>query len=472
MAQVLSGSDLQRVLLEEVDPLLRMELNLRVIAMRLFKVKTAAISGKYWKVVAKYGGNFYGGGRPEANGTNKLPGMNANSSFQDRRAKLKTIELKFYRRAWYTTVDMSGWVRAAPQTDSGGFGNTGKMIIEDTVENLKEMMSARLASGQHSVHFRVAAGGVSTNDIAVEPASSNYPWAGNRMVREGMVFDFTTGSYFTELRTVAAGAKNRARQVTAVSEDNSAPTVSFDDLGTAGVDNTIAANDHAVMFDTRAESAISAGEYDDKCYQPMGIMDAINNSSDGQYTFSTYGGQTVSSNKVLDSIRVHNSGTLRVVSLDDFNLAYEKIEVDPNAGDRPNLIYTTPSVRRKFASFLTPTTGNLGTTTNFRYNDIGRSNVNVGIPGVEITTLGANGSMPLYADPLAPHHRIYLANTKTMMMLQDRAPGFIDDDGQTLRMMEGEDAFYAAWKAYTTGLMTWFRRRNGYIVDATGDHLS
>lgn len=468
MPQVLSDANLQRTLNEELDPVLRQELALRVVAMRIFKVKTVPISGKYLRIVAKYGGNFYGAGRPEPDGTHKLPGMNASSLYQDRRAKLRTLEMKHYRRAYYTTVDMSGWVRAAPQTESGGFSNVGKLIMDDTVENLKEMVSHRLASGQHGVYGKVAS--VSSNVVTLVAADVNIPWGGNRFMREGMVHDFTSGSYFTALRTSLD--KERGRMLDSVSEDTSTPTITYNDLGTAAVDNAIAANDHIVMFDSRDTSAIASGEYDTKCYQPQGIMDAVNNASDAQYAIATYGGLDPTAYTPLQSIRVHNSGTLRVVQLDDFNLAYEKVEIDQYAGDRPNLIYTTPSVRRKVAAFLTPTSGNLGTTTNVRYNDIGRSNVNVGIPGIEITTLGATGSMPLYADPLAPHHRIYLCNTKTLMMVQDEAPGFIDDDGQTLRINEGEDAFWAGWKMYTTGLICWHRRKNAYIVDATGDPLS
>lgn len=468
MAQILADANLQRTLNEELDPVLREELNLRVIAMRLFKMKTVPVSGKYYRIVAKYGGNFYGGGRPEADGVNKLPGMNPGANYQDRRAKLKTLEMKHYRRAFYTTVDMSGWVRNAPASESGGFSNIGKLIMDDTVENLKEMVSMRLATGQHGVYGKVAS--KSSNVLTLDPASENLPWGGNRYLREGMVNDFTAGSYFAALRQSLD--KERGRLLTTLSEDSSTPTATYDDLGTAAVDNNIADNDHIVMFGTRAESAIVAGEYDTKCYQPQGLMDAINDTSDSQYAVSTYGGLDPTSYVPLQSIRVHNGGTLRVASLDDFNLAYEKIEVDPHGGDRPNLIYTTPSVRRKIAGFLTATSGNLGTTTNVRYNDIGRSNQNIGIPGIEITTLGGTGSMPLYADPLAPHHRIYLCNTKTMMMLQDKEPGFIQDDGKTLRMNEGEDAFWAAWKMYTTGLITWHRRKNGVIVDCTGDPLS
>ena len=41
--QAIAGSDLQRALNEEVDPVMREEINLRVTALRLFKLKTVPI---------------------------------------------------------------------------------------------------------------------------------------------------------------------------------------------------------------------------------------------------------------------------------------------------------------------------------------------------------------------------------------------------------------------------------------------
>src|SRR5258706_393630 len=108
--QAIAGSDLQRALNEEVDPVMREEINLRVTALRLFKLKTVPISGKYYRIVLKYGGNFYGSGRPEMGA---YPGMDATANIQDKRSKLKTLQLLFYRRFFYTTVDMTGPVRNA-----------------------------------------------------------------------------------------------------------------------------------------------------------------------------------------------------------------------------------------------------------------------------------------------------------------------------------------------------------------------
>lgn len=477
--QVLSGSDLQRMLNEEVDPVLREEINLRTMAMRVFKLKTVPVSGKYYRIVLKYGGNFYGTGSGELD---SLPGMDANTAYQDKRSKVKTLQLLFYRRFFRTTVDMSGPVRSAPQTDSGGFGPLGKQIMDDTVENLKEMISLRFAAGQMAPYGEVgtAVGGVAANVVTLNPASSNIPWGGNRLIREGQVFSITNGATFTNaLRT--ALTKDQGRLLDSMGEDTATPTLTFNDLGTQGVDNlwggaggnTTA--DKLFMLKSRSTSAItsSASDWSTLVNQPMGIMDAVNASTDSQYAVPYYGDQLRSSNRVLESVRVHNSGTLRVVSLDDINLAFERVEVDSVGGDAPNLIYTTPSVRRKIAGFLTATTGSTLTQSNpVRINDPGRSNVNLGIPGIEITTLGSKGSMMLNADPLAPHHRVYLVNTKTMMILQDKQPGFMDDDGLTLRNENGFDSFYVAWKWYNTGLINFHPRKSAYIVDATGDHLS
>ena len=470
--QTIAGSDLQRALNEEVDPVMREEINLRVTALRLFKLKTVPISGKYYRIVLKYGGNFYGSGRPEMG---KYPGMDPTSNIQDQRSKLKTLQLLFYRRFFYTTVDMTGPVRNAPQTDSGGFGNLGKMIMDDTVENLKEMISLRFASGQIAPLAEIATGGVAANVVTVNPATTNVPWAGNRLIREGAVVDVTSGSGFANaLRT--AGIKDRGRLLDSMSDDCTTATLTFNDLGTAGVDNNWTAADKLFMYNSRVATAITsaAADYQTGPYQPMGILDAVNESNDGQYAIPYYGDQLRSSNRVLQSIRIHNGGSLHTIPLDEINLLYERIEVDANAGDAPNLLYTTPSVRRKIAAFLTATVGSTLTQASpVRFNDpSSRGNVSVGIPGIEITTLGGRGSMMLNTDPLAPHHRLYAINTKTMMILQDKQPGFVDDDGLTLRMESGTDSFFVAWKWYNTGLINFHPRKSGYIVDAAGDHLT
>lgn len=476
--QVLSGSDLQRMLNEEVDPTLREEINLRTMAMRIFKLKTVPVSGKYYRIVLKYGGNFYGTGGGELD---IMPGMDGSNKYQDQRSKLKTLQLLFYRRFFRTTVDMSGPVRNAPQTDSGGFGPLGKQIMDDTVENLKEMISTRFAGGQINPYGQIATGGVSGNTVTLEPSTLNVPWGGNRTIREGQVFSVTNGSPITNaLRVWADGQYNEGRLCTAMGEDSATPTLTFGQdsgLGTAGVDNTWAAADKLFMLKSRSTSAItsSASDYSTLINQPMGIMDAVNNSTDSQYAIPYYGDQLRTSNRVLQSILVTNSGSLRTVSLDDINLAFERVEVDSVGGDAPNLIYTTPSVRRKIAGFLTATTGaTLASSNPTRINDPGRSggNVQVGIPGIEITTLGNKGSMMLNADPLAPHHRIYLANTKTMMILQDKQPGFMDDDGLTLRNENGLDSFYVAWKWYNTGIINFHPRKSAYINDCAGDPLT
>jgi len=480
-SQVLSGADLQRTLNEEVDPVLRDEIARRVTALKLFKLKTVPVSGKYYRIVVKYGGNFYGAGRPEMG---KLPGMDPTAAYQDQRSKIKTLQLLFYKRFFYTTVDMTGPVRNAPQTASGGFGNLGKQIMDDTVENLKEMVSLRYASGQFGIYGKLkASGAVSGNTVTMEPASVNIPFAGNRLFREGMVVDTTAGGIATALRAYSAGVKNRGRLIDSVGEDSSTPTITMNDIGTAGVDNTFANGDHMLMFNSRVEYGNSTpgtalatlADYQTGFYQPMGIMDAVYNTADTQYAGAYYGDQDPTTNRVLQSIRVHNSGTARIVSLDHINLCHEQIEIDPNGGDAPNLLYTTPSVRRQVMGFLTPTvaSSSFAAETPVRYNDPGsRGMVNVGVAGIEITTIGSTGKKVLYTDPLAPTHRLYLANTKTMMILQDRQPGFIDDDGLTLRMEEGTDSFFAGWKWYQTGIINWHRRKSGVIVDASGDHLS
>ncbi len=486
-AQVLSGSDLQRTLNEEVDPALREELNLRTTELRLFKVKTVPVSGKYYRIVVKYGGNFYGSGRREGA---KIPGLSGTSGVQDQMSKIRTLELKFYRRFFYTAVDMSGPVRNAPATKSGGFGNLGKLVMDDTVENLKEMISTRFAGSQAGVFGKIVS--VSGNTVTLEPLTTNIPWAGNNKIRIGMVMDVTAGAVYNALRLgyPDGGLRyNSGRVVSAVSEDTSTCTVTFADddgvgLGTAAVDNDWAAGDHLVMYDSRGTAAIAtADDYDTDLYQPMGIMDAVNNSGDSLFSNSYYGGLQKSSYVVLESLRVHNSGTLTRPTLDMINLAFERVEVDPYAGDAPNLIYCYPSIRRQIAAHLTATASREGTSpadptqgvSNInpsRLMDPGRSNANLGIPGVEITTLGNKGAMMLYVSALAPMHRLILANTKTMLILEDKAAGFMDDDGQTLRNYPGYDGFYVVWKWYCSGLICWHPRKNAYITDLKGDPLT
>lgn len=477
--QNLSSTDINRFLNEEVSPILTRAINVRSVERQFLRCVTRPISGQYFLEKAKTKGNFRFSGRPERG---KIPGFNPDQNRQDRFAPLGSEQRKFKRRFCYTAVDVTGPMRQAPKTDSGGFENIASMVIEDTVENLPESISRKLAGTQAQVLGQID--NISGNEIRLVPANNPaspataYPWAGNRYFREGMVLDAVSGSApYNALRT---GTGDRSRQVTGVSTDGATAatcTITMDNIATAngGAANAWAAGDLLIEADTRQDGAIDTqSEFDDGLYDMLGIMDGIQNGSDPVFSATYYASLIVAGNRTQQSISL-NLAAMTQLTVDHVNRLLEQMMYDPVSGGsiENHVLYATPSVHRHMAKQYTVTANQnsrgLAQETPIRYMNPGKGRLNVGISGLEIVPMGAKGSKVIYVSPFAPHYRLYAIEKSLFTMYQENEPGFMNADGLTLRNKEGEDVWNTVWHWYASGPGTKLPRGHGYITGLQGD---
>lgn len=470
----LANTELTRLLNEEVDPVLKTAINRRVVERTLFKVKTRPVSGKYFLSKSVTGGNFRLGGRPEGG---YIPGFNPDALLQDKFSKLKTQETRYKRRYLYTSVDVTGPMRAAPKTPSGGFENIAGLVIKDTVDNLPEMISRKFAVGQAGVLGRISS--ISGNTVtlvaanAPATAAASYPYAGNRYFREGMVIDCINGSSpLGALRTNETYTKNKGRVIDEVSDDGTTCTLTMNDMGTNGTDNDWAAGDLLVEHGTRQDGAINEqSEFEDGFYDPLGIPDAVQDGSDSLYSMTYMGNLAVASYKTMQSIKVNNTNNANL-TVKMSNLLLEKIQYDSTAGGVPSETYCSPSVYRKMAEpFTTQSSTGMSTDNPIRWQQPGMGPVNVGVSGIVVNNFNAgNGSRVFRVSPFAPHFRCFFIAKEELEMLQEREPGFLDDDGLNLRQTPGKDEFTLIWKWYCSGIINKHPRKSGYITGLNGDH--
>lgn len=483
----LAGSEINRLLNQNVNPDLLVLLNERVVEKKLMSFKKRAVSGEAFYDKAIIGGNFRLEGRPEGG---YLPGMNPSTSFDDVSAGLKTQQAKYKRRYMYSKVDITGPMREAPKNDADGFGNLAELVLKDTARNLAEMMSRKLATSQNAVIGEIksidstGANAVITL-IPADATTSGYtteaalaPWAGNRYIREGMVLDFVNCGGTRALTPWAALRTTRGRRVVSVSDDGSTCTITLNYLD-AGHD--LAAGDLITEFGERATTAISAqADYMDNLYRMMGIADAIQDGQEGMQSSAYMGDLAVASTKTFQSILLSNS-TAKAWSPHMVNRLLEKISSDAMAGGEPDFLYCTPSVYRAGLTGFTTTTSFAGTSSTnvrsglaaenpVRYNNPGKGEmINVGVSGAEVNTLGSRGSMKFFVSPFAPQYRMFAIQKGTLEVLEEMEPRFMDDDGLTLRNVTGKDEFAVIWKWYCTGVKCNHPRKNGYITGLLGD---
>lgn len=486
----LAGTDIYRLLNEEVSPVLIEMMQRFQKESQLFAVKKGQVSGKYYIKKAITEGNFRMGGRGEGQ---FLPGMNPDTSYQDEFAGIGSMESRWKRRYLYTGVDLTGPMREAPKSKSGGFENLAQLVTKMTIKNIPEMASRKWAVGQSGILGQVHSVSKSGGDVTVTlvPADAGgtggattsadaAPWAGNRYIREGTVVDITNssayGGWANALRT---GTDDRFRKVTAVSSDGDTATVSFEDSAGCSVDQY----DLLVEAGTRAATGISAAsDYEDNLYDPLGLPDAIQDGSDPVYSLSYYGNNLVSSYPQLQSVKLDAGAgsALAAWSPQLINRLFEKISVDPRGGGEPDFLYCTPSVFREGSNFLTATVGFTDSSTNNPRSGVANENPvrymnpgakpTIGITGINVNVLGSSGSKTFFTSPFAPHYRMYAVAKGTLEVLQEKPAGFMQDDGQTLRWVTGKDEFAILWKWYTSGITCDHPRKNGYIVGLSGDH--
>lgn len=467
--QQISDSSIQNLLFEEVHPVLLDAINIRSVERKVIDVKKAKVSGNKYRVDQLIGGNFRLDGRAEGG---YLPGQNPSSALQDQASSLVTMETRFKRRFLYSSVEFTGPMDNAPSTSSGGYEKLSAMVMEQTVKAFPEMISSKWARGQLSILGQVSSvsGNTVTLNAANAPATAAaaLPWAGNRFFREGMVVDIVTRTGVATPNPTGAlrtGANDKGRRITGKSADGTTPTLTMQDISST----TILDGDLLVAHGERQDGAIDAqAEFEDGLYGTQGIMDAIQDGTDGLYSLSYYGNVQVSTQRVLQSHKITNTNTA-TLTVGMLNMLIENMLVDDLTGVEPDFFYTSYGVYRKFLEPFNTMT-NFSTNNPVRYQNPGKGfTPTVGASGAEVNNVGTTGSKKFYTSAFAPHYRLYAIRKGSLLMLEDKEPGIMQDDGLKLRQIPNTDMWNVVWKWYCTGVVALTPRHNGYIVGLLGD---
>jgi hypothetical protein len=477
--QTTATTSIRNMMHEQLEDKVFLAMQLESPELQIFKLKTKQLNGKYLRLNFQDAGNS----RFEPRAENAfLPGDDPATDVQDQRAGLSVKEMKFGRRQMYASVDFTGPMAAAVKSKEGGYENLMEARFKDTERNLVERVGIALATGEQSIMGIIKSvnktTGVATlygqNEAGGASVSVALPEVGNRYIRPGMVLDCVAGSSAGAGRNgdLRVTTNDKGRRVTARSRDIAAPTVTFAAAGSDLLGNAWDADDFLTLRGARrATGPASATDSEDAFYGPRGLLDVVD---DG--TLQPYYGQldrTAAGNEFLQCQRLGNAGTLRSISLDLINQACETGEVV--AGSRPDVIYTTPSIRRQLVKFLTATIKSgsdvVASSNPTRYNQPGAEKITIGVNQFDVLTLGPSGRMTIMSSRLAPHHMVFLLQRDTTMLFQDSAPGFMDNDGLKVRNIDGTDSFKSVWKWYAPGMICQQPWKNIRIDDVTGSLL-
>ena len=470
--QALTDSSIQNLLFENVYPVLQQAINIRSVEKSMLNVEKRPISGKYWRVDEVIGGNFRYEGRPEGG---YLPGKNPSAQLQDQSATLLTMEMRFKRRLMYSSVEFTGPMDNAPRTSDGGFDKLSALVMEQTVNAFPEMISSKLARGNLGIKGEVLS--VSGNIVTLIPANgatyttaaTSRPWAGNRFFREGDVCDIVinTASAAVPTGALRTGTNDKGRRVVSMSRDGAPSTVTFQDLSSTN----IAQGDLLVTTGERQDAAISTStDYESGLYGGYGIMDAIQDGTDGVYSLAYYGNVQVSTQRLLQSFKITNTNNT-ALTVDMCNQLISQMFNDSLGGQDPDFIYCTMDVYRTFAKGFTTFAASGASTNLARWTNPGKGfTPTVGVSGIEVNNIGTSGSKKFMVSPFAPHYRAYFIRKDSLMILSDLELGVMSNDGLKLRQVPGTDMWAVDYKAYESGVVCLKPARNGYIVGLTGDH--
>ena len=477
MANVVNSGAMDEFLKENVYPELMEAINLRTVERKLFAgIQKGAVEGKWFRISMLTKGNFRFEGRGERD---TLPGKSTITNANDVPADIDGIEAKFYRKQMYSIVQVSGPAYRAGM-GAGGFEEMGKLILKQTMEGLPESVSRQWATGQAVPLARVNTSTPLTTTLTLTPATGitnetdAFPWLGNRYLREGMVVDFVaTGSGLLGAIRLDTAKKERGRSIAALSDDTTTATATLDTAMSAA--NNIAAGDIVVPFNTRdggSTDAITANSsMESKWTSAMGILDAVQNSTDSHYSVQYYGqlDRTAAGNRVLQS-RIQKNTTLTALTVAQINQLLERIRLDPlGPGTDPDVYYTHPSVWRKFIdgnNVVSFTSNNPA-----RFNNPGAGfKPSVGVESLGINSIGAAGQIEVVTSPMAPMYRFYAVAKKYLMQIEEGPLGPLDLDGLTWRMASGSTDdwnMFLGW--YCTGIVNRKPNASGYICGLTGD---
>ena len=477
MANNVVDGGLDEFLKENVYPQLQDAINIRSKERQIFSgIEDGRIDGKWFRLSFLTKGNFRLDGRAERD---YLPGTDTSvTGANDAFPTLEGIEAKFNRKQLYSGIELSGPAFEAGR-GAGGFEEMGRLIMKQTMDAFPESVSRTWATGRAGILGELGAtpGNGATSLTLVEadaPASEAeaVPWAGNRLIRPNMVIDFVAGAagpvFDIDGALRSDGSKGeRGRLVSAVSEDNGAPTITIDALGTS---HAVAAADLIVPYKSRVAAAITQGTTSEASwYGADGIMDAVNNSSDPHYTMTYYGQLSKASNPVLQSKMLGSGATPAALTLSQMNRLAEMISVDPAGGGEPDVGYCTPGVWRKFIENNNLVSFSSNNPTRFQEPGKGFKPT-LGVSGITVNNIGMTGQLTTYVSPLAPQYRYYMMQRSTLLMLQDKALGTLDRDGLSWRMNgSSKDAWMLFFGWYCTGIVNKAPVRSGYILNVLGD---
>lgn len=195
----------------------------------------------------------------------------------------------------------------------------------------------------------------------------------------------------------------------------------------------------STKWDVVTDDATGDGTWDDKTYRvySQGSRDQVLTGmqtyiADAPTTGTVLGlDRATAANAFWRNQYLGNAGTNREIT---FELMQEMIDtIEQNSPGAPKLMITTHAIWRKIAKILTG---------DKRY------------PG-EMTKLKGwcnavhfAGLPPIVRDKHCPANHMYFLDLDTWAIYQDGEGGFIDEDGQILRLVEDSDAFQAAWRRF------------------------
>jgi len=278
-----------------------------------------------------------------------------------------------------------------------------KNLIEDVADALAYDIWQD-ATGKIAGTMSVPAGGASVSSFRVPKA--------NNGIRKNSIID---------VRVTSSGAVGSAgvakAKVISVAPDTTDTTLL---LITIDTDTPLAGTGDLA----------SGGPY--SVYRQTSRNDAIDGLSSIISATGTYLGinRATAGNEYWKAQVLSNGGTNRPLTLELMQEMTDQIEINSNG--TPKLIVTSHALWRELASQLVA---------DKRYK--GESmKLNGWCEALDFR------GIPVVRDKYAPANKMWFLDTDTWTIYHDSEGGFIDEDGQILRMVTDNDQFEAAWRRY------------------------
>lgn len=436
--------------------------------LNILSLVNQKLDGEFYRVNFQTEGNPYFAARGEREW---LPGYDPDPSVEDEIAGFTVGEMQFKNKDVYMSTDWTGQMKTAVKSSKGGYMNLQEFRLKDMADSIKERMSIKIAGTAYGTLARiqtVASWPTVTFRYAGYSAASTRTFEnGVRNLRGGLILDAVDGSTGRH-GALRVGANDRGRKVVSVALDTGSnatgPAATFQGAAPA----TWAIGDYVVLYNERNAAAVTDASTHDALKNPLGLIDAVDDGSIVSY----YGGLQRSANTTLNAMVFDNSGTLRQLSPQLTNFAFERLK--QISGGKVSCAYGTFGVIRQLVDHLTiqGSGGSGATSTNnpIRYTP-GQSQ-KLGFNKIELFPLGSEGKLEIFTSRLAPHHTLFLLDKSSMIMLQDGPPAFINLDGKTVQRVIGKDEAVTDMKWTAAGIVCREPWKNARIDDLLGDHMS